>query len=204
MEPVPIDPMLVLLAAPVCALVGAALGAFGAYLASSRQASAAIAAAKEQAEAIRDSARRQVRASTIVASRQKWIDELRADLSTYSAILLSLQMALEKQTVEAHGDWLAGVLKASTLEAKIALLLNPGEEPHEALLAAVMNPLNELRNGKPVDWGAASLLILDLGRPVLKEAWDKSREEAELLQIARLPSGAVSPNESLHLSSDSR
>jgi hypothetical protein len=182
------DAAIVALYAPISALLGAALGATGAYIASGRQAKVALAVATAHADTAHATSRRQVRASTIIASRQRWIDELRSELSAFSASLLALQMALEKQTDEAREEWIAEVLRASMLEAKVALMLNPGEPAHEALLESIMIPLNALRNGVQLNWGDASLLILERGRPVLKEAWDRSRSEAEELGTEALAS----------------
>jgi hypothetical protein len=94
--------------------------------------------------------------------------------------LLALEIALEKQSGDAHEDWLAGVASASALEGKIALMLNPYEPEHEGLVMTIRAPLNEIRMGKRIAWGPASTSILASGRVVLKNAWDQIKAETAL------------------------
>jgi len=86
----------------------------------------------------------QIEASTIVASRQRWIDELRADLSNMSAVLLRLQMALEKHSLEGQREWIDEMIPATILETKIGLMLNPSHSHHQALFDSITTPLNRL------------------------------------------------------------
>jgi hypothetical protein len=173
------DTLLVALAAPVSALLGAALGAVGAYTANRQQAATALSVARQQVDASRDTAHHQVEASTIVASRQRWIDELRADLSNMNAAFLKLHFALQQQSPAGEREWRDELIRATILESKIALMLNPNHSHHQVLLAAVASPMNNLRAGKPVNWEEASLATLQAGQEVLKEAWDQLRAEVK-------------------------
>ena len=166
------------------ALVGAALGVCGGYLTSRAQATGAIRAAQAQAGAAQAAAREQIRASTIVATRQRWIDELRAELSKMIGALLQLQITLEERTEANQEIWLREVITASALEAKINLLLNPNEPEHEVLVVEIRKALNALREGKRIEWGDQSTSITIAGRRVLKEAWDQIKAEANLVTLA--------------------
>ena len=88
------------------ALLGALLGALGGYFASRRQSEAAMIASRETAQAAQVAAREQIRASTIVASRQRWIDELRFELSKLIGVLLQLQITLELRDDEHQKIWI--------------------------------------------------------------------------------------------------
>lgn len=162
------------------ALLVASLGALGGYFASRRQSEAAIMASRETAQAAQVAAREQIRASTIVASRQRWIDELRSELSKLIGVLLQLQITLELGDDEHHKIWIQEVIAASALEGKIALMLNPNEEEHENLVIVIRAALNEIRNGKEIDWGKCSTDILNAGRIVLKSAWDQIKDETDI------------------------
>ena len=150
------------------------------YLASRSQSRAAILAAREQVQAAQVAAREQIRATTIVASRQRWIDELRAELSKMIGILLQLQITLETRNDTNNEIWLREVVAASALEGKIALMLNPNETPHEALVLELRTALNEIRLGHQIDWGERSTGITKAGRIVLKAAWDQIKTETAL------------------------
>lgn len=155
------------------------IGAGGGYLVSRAQAAASVRAAREQSQAAQLSAREQIRAQTVVASRQRWIDELRDEISKMLGILLLLQMTLEKRDDENHQVWMREVIAASALEGKIALMLNPNEAEHEALALTIRAALNDIRMGKKIDWGSRTTEILEAGRVVLKNAWDQIRNEID-------------------------
>ena len=167
--------------ASASALLGAVLGSVGAYVAARHQSAAAVRSAESQARAAQATAHHQLRVATITASRQKWIDELRADLAALHASLTALAMAIERQMANKDDRWMGEIVRSSAHAAKVALLLNPNEERHDKLLAAVMAPFDALRRGEATDWENAARLVLDRARPVLKGAWDQIRSETETL-----------------------
>ena len=173
------------------ALLGAALGALGGFFASRAQAQAAIHASERQATTAQTAAREQIQATTIVASRQRWIDELRAELARMVGMLLQLQMSLEERTPDNRAVWLRECVNASALEGKIALMLNPNEPEHQALMNAVRAALNEIRMGRTIDWGERATAITHAGQLVLKEAWDRIKAEAALGRSTSLPDLAL-------------
>jgi len=188
---------LLALAAPASALAGAILGASAAYVASRKQAQTALAVAERQIQAARDTAHHQIEASTVVASRQRWIDELHADLSEMIAALLRLQIAQEKQSTGGGDSWIDEMLRATVLQSRIGLMLNPTHPHHEALYHALSSPLNDLRCGRQVNWAEASHEIMCAGQVVLKKAWDQLRADVKRrdTSISVLQCAGVVPNQ---------
>lgn len=160
-------------------LLGASLGAIGAFLAGRFQGAAAITAAREQAEATRQTSQRQIEASTILTSRQMWIDGVRQDLADFVACLLRLHMVLELQNEEARKQWTDELIRATMLESKIKLRLNPREGLHERLIQLIEEAANALRTGKRLpDWGVAANQIIEAGQVIFKTEWDRIRASA--------------------------
>lgn len=159
--------------------LGASLGAVAAFLAGRFQAAAAITAAREQAETTRQIGQRQIEASIVLTSRQVWIDGVRQDLSEFVAALLRLHMALERQGEEGQKQWMDELVRATMLESKIKLRLNPLEELHGRLIELVDAAISGSRSGKRLpNWQAASNQIINAGQAIFKTEWDRIRAAA--------------------------
>lgn len=91
-------------------------------------------------------ARRQIRASVVSTSRQKWIDSLRDDLAqVYTAIhVLGLQRSLDTiSNEELH----ARMAELTLLESRITLRLNPNEEDHQTILSSIRESIQAMGAG---------------------------------------------------------
>jgi hypothetical protein len=101
-------------------------------------------------------------------------------LSKLVGLLLLLEITLEQRDDGQYKIWKQEVVAASALEGKITLMLNPNEEEHENLVTVIRAALNEIRNGKQIDWGKCSTDILNAGKIVLKSAWDQIKDETNI------------------------
>ena len=121
-------------------------------------------------------ARRQIRASVVSASRQKWIDSLRDDLAqVYTAIhVLGLQRSLE---LISDDELHARMAELTLLESRISLRLNPKEEDHRAILSSIHESIQAMGAGSETAKRAAIQTHLSHlqqnAQVALKREWER-------------------------------
>ena len=189
-------PLWVVLVINVATLVSAGINAWAVFRVTPRT---ALSVAEKQAEVAReavaasassaDAAREAAAASTANAStaarvagsqgvhsvarlRQEWINELRSRVAQAHSLLANRQPAGAED--EAVGADVKYRREVNEVVARIELLLNMEEEPSIDLIAAIRSL--EAANGLDERRSAARNVIL-CGQDVLKEEWDRVREE---------------------------
>ena len=103
--------------------------------------------------------RRQIHASVVSANRQKWIDDLRDQLTElitgirFLGLHRSLEHIDEKEFVER-------LQRLVLVETKVNLLLNPNEKDHEALSKTIRQAIEKIfaGNEKENAWGLNNFL----------------------------------------------
>lgn len=147
--------------------------------------------AKRQTELQAAIAARQV-ADNIAGRRQKWIDELRADVAeilTIEARLVDLQVnepgpdAPEQLTKEYIDKYVAGTDRGHELAQRIWLRLNRNEAPHQQLRAA-LERVEEVggtfrRGSSPhesADWKEVRRRAAEITQDILKAEWERVKK----------------------------
>lgn len=120
--------------------------------------------------------RRQIHASVVSANRQKWIDNLRdqlTDLITgirFLGLHRSLDHIDEKEFVER-------LQQLVLVETKVNLLLNPNEKDHQALSQAIRQAIEKIFAGdekeKRVGVKQLSDSIVTQSQAILKREWQR-------------------------------
>lgn len=120
--------------------------------------------------------KRQIHASVVSSNRQKWIDNLRDQLSEVitSIRILSLHRSLEKIENSELND---RIEKLVLLEAKINLLLNPNEADHKTLSGTIRKAIDTIGAGnereKRMDAQELLKSLLSQSQFVLKREWER-------------------------------
>jgi hypothetical protein len=171
---------LLALASPVIALVGAAIGAGGAYFAGRRQAAAAVQAAERQNAVNMEVARLNIEASLVAGSRQRWIDELRIQLSALAASFYRLETVLARKNPIGYDGWIAELTTATEIETRVVLMLNPSEDEHALLSKMLWRTMNSLRAGQFTAENLAEIRveITEKSQGVLKAEWERVKAVA--------------------------
>lgn len=125
-------------------------------------------------------ATKQIRASTVSANRQRWIDQLRDDvceLLVHMKLLVSVRDPRTKEARLDFGDTVEFISKPLRLRNRIALRLNRREEAHNELLriidayqALAMDP-TEVFTLKEASTASATLLAK--AQEILKSEWER-------------------------------
>jgi len=121
-------------------------------------------------------AKYQVRGSVVSVNRQKWIDDLRGQLSELIADIrtIGLHRKINLLSNEEYESFLQRMLLA---EIKIALLLNPKEEDHNALLRIIKVVIAKVFSGDEEEKRRVTeeLLpeIISQTQAILKREWER-------------------------------
>lgn len=121
-------------------------------------------------------AKRQIRASVVSANRQKWIDELRGELSELINLIMFLNMGRTTLTEKA---FIEKFEKAHLIETKINLLINPHEQDHVALTKTIRDAIVEIFEKKDRDPKVLIALkdsIVSQSQAILKREWDRVKK----------------------------
>ena len=118
-------------------------------------------------------AERNIHASTVSSSRQKWIDTLRDSIAEFQALILPLSVhaAIKHYTVD---DKLTRVERATYVLAKISLLINPKEDEHIKLLdnmSGLLSAVNE-EEVNVVRFRESQKNITIIAQNILKKEWN--------------------------------
>jgi hypothetical protein len=161
-------------------LVGAAIGAGGAYFAGRRQAAAAVQAAERQNAVNMEVARLNIEASLVAGSRQRWIDELRIQLSALAASFYRLETVLARKNPIGYDGWIAELTTATEIETRVVLMLNPSEDEHALLSKMLWRTMNSLRAGQFTAENLAEIRveITEKSQGVLKAEWERVKAVA--------------------------
>jgi hypothetical protein len=123
--------------------------------------------------------RRQIKASIVSTNRQKWIDQLRDHLAELITLVrfLNLHKSFEEVSKE---EWFANLQKASLIESKINLLLNPNESDHTALCKtireALVTMLKDEEESKSPTLVELTNSVLKQSQAILKREWERVKK----------------------------
>ncbi len=124
--------------------------------------------------------KRQIHASIVSSNRQKWIDNLRDQLSEVitSVRILCLHRSMDRIDDSELND---RIEKLVMLEAKINLLLNPSEADHKFLSETIHNAIDKIGAGnemeKRIDAQELLKSLLSQSQFVLKREWERVKHE---------------------------
>jgi hypothetical protein len=82
-------------------------------------------------------AKRQIRAAVVSANRQKWVDQLRNRIAELIAALRFLNLRRDGSVTLTQDEWIERFQHVLQLSSMVVVLLNPQEEDHKALHAAL-------------------------------------------------------------------
>jgi hypothetical protein len=121
-------------------------------------------------------ARDQISASTVSASRQKWIDSLRDTIAEFLAVAGQQSYLALKDEGAAWADD-ASAQRVVLLRARIALLINPRETDHRELFQMVTELMSLVRAMRdPAARRRSSELhhdITEKAQAILKREWER-------------------------------
>lgn len=132
--------------------------------------------------------RRQIDASLVSTSRQRWIDSLRDSVAEFLAVTAQLRYTV---IAAAPGEWhkAPGYEKAIFLRVKIALLSNRTEADHMRLVALLdeMLSLSATLQDSAAQHRAAELqaAITSQSQAILKREWERVKAGEPLLSWRR-------------------
>ncbi|TPG52573.1 hypothetical protein EAH76_11790 [Sphingomonas glacialis] len=137
---------------------------------------AAVASTNNAATAARSAENQGIHA--VARLRQEWINELRGRIAQAHALLSNREQAsTSPEGADGAADAAADLKyrrEANEVVARIELLLNMEEQPAEALMAAIRRLE---KAGALSERQAAAREVVTCGQAVLKEEWDRVREE---------------------------
>ena len=118
--------------------------------------------------------KRQIHASVVSASRQKWIDALRDQISEIIAVLRVVGLHRSLDTIS-KTELDERIENLALLESKITLMLNPDEDDHKAIVAIIRQAIETIGAGNESEKRVAmqkhvSSLIAQ-SQIVLKREW---------------------------------
>jgi hypothetical protein len=113
-------------------------------------------------------ARRQIRATVVSASRQKWIDSLRDALAEMMAIHM---VAYHSKTLSDPDT----SRKVFNIQNKILLLTNPAESNHVELNQIIQKMIDTGPNTKNANVWEIQREMIDVSRRILKTEWGRVR-----------------------------
>jgi len=118
-------------------------------------------------------AEKNILASTVSSSRQKWIDTLRDSIAEFQTLIfpLSVPTAMELFT---KNEKINRVERATFLLTKISLLINPKEEDHIKLMEYIADTLSSVNKGEINEAKFKESLknITILAQQILKREWN--------------------------------
>lgn len=129
--------------------------------------------------------RRQIDASLVSTSRQRWIDSLRDSVAEFLAVTAQLRYTV---TTAAPGEWhkAPGYEKAIFLRANIALLSNPTEADHRHLVILLDEMLSycaTFQDSAAQRRGAElQIEITSQCQAILKREWERVKAGEPLLR----------------------
>jgi hypothetical protein len=134
----------------------------------------------------------QMQASVVSASRQRWIDDVRATVSEFLAAVAELHYVVKSKGAEAWPED-ERAEKIVFLRAKASLLLNPVEDDHQRLLGL----MNEMSLGlalssDPLSIREINRLHHDVTRQaqtILKREWERVKRGEVPMQLTGETSG---------------
>lgn len=129
-------------------------------------------------------ARRQVSATVVSGNRQKWIEALRDDLAELISLLatgLVIKSKWKDRWEQGRGPLNAEPALLDKFErivlaqARIQLLINPGDADHQRLAEAIDSAANQLRSEEAPDSATEADIrtIVVLAQAILKREWQR-------------------------------
>jgi hypothetical protein len=128
--------------------VGAIASPIAAYLVAMKNVSGVLKSAERQIKSAQELAAKQVRSSVVSANRQKWLDELRADIAEFVAEFVATRSKGSAQ--QAVAERAEQGRKIHLRYVKIQLRLNP-DRPEQAAILAALDALVADVNGSNAD-----------------------------------------------------
>jgi hypothetical protein len=134
---------------------------------------------KKQTNTALEVALRQIRASVVSTNRQRWIDQLRDQLSELITLLMFINLGMQSK-LGTQDEIVAKIERAHMIEKKIKLLINPKEEDHVRLVALLRAGVEQVfkdgeqrESGKLYEWQEA---VVSLSQEILKREWVRVKQ----------------------------
>lgn len=116
-------------------------------------------------------ARKQIRATVLSANRQRWIDELRQQISEFITLAGELN-ALAKMGMNSGQTTVDKTSKMQMCRMKITLMLNPRESDHQQLLALLRSAAVGIHQSEAEDETNIPAVVA-LSQSILKREWER-------------------------------
>ena len=118
-------------------------------------------------------AEKNIIASTVSSSRQKWIDTLRDSIAKFQTLIFPLSVPAASQLFTLD-EKKSRVERATFLLAKISLLINPKEEDHLKLMEHIADILSSVNKGEinEVKFKESHKNITMVAQHILKREWN--------------------------------
>lgn len=121
-------------------------------------------------------AKRQIRASIVSTNRQKWIDNLRDELSEVIKSIRILGLHRNFETID-QSELNGRIENLALREAKINLLLNPNEADHRDLSETIRMAIDNIGAGeereKRIRTKELLTLLTSQSQTILKREWKR-------------------------------
>lgn len=123
-------------------------------------------------------ARHQLRASTVLVSRQQWMNDFRTELSKFVGAVSFLILGLEEENNSLNPDKLEERMDAALeMKSRIELRLNPAEELHADLLRDLDSFALLLSDAGGTGVGVRAMAlndsIMSTSRKILRSEWER-------------------------------
>ncbi len=125
-------------------------------------------------------AKRQISASTVTISRQRWINDLRDAIADFNAKASMIYSLARNNYADEHS--IPRIEEMVQLNYKIELLINPNEEDHARLAQLVTNIASSLRLAKVKKANIDTNLdekqgeLISLSQKILKREWKRVKK----------------------------
>ena len=121
-------------------------------------------------------AKRQIRASVVSTSRQKWIDSLRDQLAEFIAAAHVMGLHRGLNMIETP-EFNSRLEQLRLIESKVLLLLNPNEADHKVLAATIGALIPQLFGGDELSKRKVAKealpRITEQSQSILKREWER-------------------------------
>lgn len=133
-------------------------------------------------------AKKQIWASTVTSSRQKWINELREDVASFLqqtalGAELSIDITRSHNNEELNHKILKALTKAGELELLIKLRLNPNEKEHQDLLSAIYefsrmaNLIHNTGEASTKEFKKFKKSVVEKAQVIFKKEWERIKAQ---------------------------
>ena len=123
--------------------------------------------------------KKQINATVVSMNRQKWIDDLRDQLSELISLLNYINVAFHSHLSNKE-NFMEKLERVKFIQTKIMLLINPIEEDHVKLTSLISSAIEEIIKGKkeelPNKLHEYIKALVELSQKVLKREWERVKK----------------------------